>query len=138
MNRFYNISLVAVLCLGISGLGASETQEKLSFMQSAKQKMKNTAGYYVKGCGVLHSLATTNAFVEAARGIECPLTLNTRFFGPYGKSVLEHAVLSNFRIAYFYPATAALVFGTALGIHAIKELPHALNVPYKTSESAKV
>ena len=139
MNKLYNISLVAVLCLGVSGLGASETQEKLSFAQLTKQKVKNTAGYYVKGCGVLHALATANAFVTVAKGIDYESNLlDKRFHGSYGKNVFEQALKSNFRLLYFSPATAALFFGTALGVHAIKELPHALNVPYKTSESSKI
>jgi hypothetical protein len=137
MNKFYNV--LVVLCLVFSGLSASERQEKLSFMQLTKQKINNTAGYYVKGWALLHALGTANAFITVAKGIDYESNaLDRRFHGSYGKNVFEQAVKSNARILYFSPVTATLFFGVAIGVHTIKELPCALNIPYKTSESAEI
>lgn len=61
MNKFYNISLVAVLCLGASGLGASEEQKKSFFNASTMKALEKSVSFYAYMYGVASVLSCFNA-----------------------------------------------------------------------------
>lgn len=136
MNKFYNISFIAVLCLGINGLGASETQGKLSFIQLQNQKLKSAAKYYAGGYGLFHALGTGKSLYGASMDLIASSHNNMtdrQVMTMFGKRVLA----ANGKVLLMHFSTVPVFFGGVIGWNTAKEMWYVLNTPYKTLESAK-
>jgi hypothetical protein len=117
MNKFYNISLIAVLCLVVGGLGASEDQEKPFFSEQVKQRLKRTAETYALTAGGVHWVSTVSIAFESAMEKDAITHNKNRLVKEFTAKALSH----NKELLKTNLVVGSIILGGSVLCHKYKE-----------------